>query len=128
MSIFKYINPFIFSALPLPTPTADTSKSTTDTPTKPVVSQPSSVTEEPVLEPSTSSDAKTSVPVVTNGIVKESAEDRLDNLIKSLTKNKTAADSVEINNELVSLTNKKKELAEAVELAGIFLTPLKNCI
>ncbi|KAG8183165.1 hypothetical protein JTE90_013687 [Oedothorax gibbosus] len=105
------------SALPLPTPAADTSKSTTETPTKSVSSQPSSTSEEPALEPTTSSNTKNSVPV-SNGIVKESAEDRLDNLIKSLTKNKTAGESVEINNELVSLTN-KKELAEAVEVAEV---------
>ncbi|GBN72377.1 hypothetical protein AVEN_157670-1 [Araneus ventricosus] len=100
------------SALPLPPPTVDAAKSELDASTKTVTAQPSSVAEETVLEPSTSTDLKNSVPV-SNGTVKETAEDRLDNLIKSLTKGKPATESVEINNELTSLTVKKKEPSES---------------
>ncbi|XP_055927060.1 band 4.1-like protein 5 isoform X2 [Argiope bruennichi] len=104
------------SALPLPPPQVDAAKSDLDASTKTVTAQPSSVVEETVLEPSTSTNLKNSVPV-SNGTVKETAEDRLDNLIKSLTKGKPAAESVEINNELTSLTVKKKELSEFVDVA-----------
>ncbi|CAL1297677.1 unnamed protein product [Larinioides sclopetarius] len=100
------------SALPLPPPTVDAAKSELDASTKAVTAQPSSVVEETVLEPSTSTDLKNSVPV-SNGTVKETAEDRLDNLIKSLTKGKPTTESVEINNELTSLTVKKKEMSES---------------
>lgn len=48
--------------------------------------------------------------VLCNGDVKESAEDRLDNLIKSLSKNKSNNESTEVKNELTALTVKKKEL------------------
>ncbi|GFY37279.1 band 4.1-like protein 5, partial [Trichonephila inaurata madagascariensis] len=106
------------SALPVPPPAVDAIKSDIDASTKSVTAQPSSVVEETVLEPSTSTDLKNSVPVY-NGMVKESPEDRLDNLIKSLTKGKPLVESAEINNELTSLTIKKKELNESAEAAEV---------
>ncbi|GFR21456.1 band 4.1-like protein 5 [Trichonephila clavata] len=106
------------SALPVPPPAVDAIKSDIDASTKSVTAQPSSVVEETVLEPSTSTDLKNSVPV-SNGMVKESAEDRLDNLIKSLTKGKPLVENAEINNELTSLTIKKKELNESAEAAEV---------
>ncbi|PRD32065.1 UNVERIFIED_CONTAM: Epb41l5 [Trichonephila clavipes] len=104
------------SALPVPPPAVDAIKSDIDASTKTVTAQPSSVVEETVLEPSTSTDLKNSVPV-SNGMVKESPEERLDNLIKSLTKGKPSVENAEINNELTSLTIKKKELNESAEAA-----------
>ncbi|GIY02245.1 band 4.1-like protein 5 [Caerostris extrusa] len=103
------------SALPVPPSTVDAVKSDLDASAKPVTAQPSSVVEETVLEPSTSTEMKGSVPV-SNGIVKESPEDRLDNLIKSLTKGKTSTEKVEGNNEFQTIKN--KELTVSADAAG----------
>ena len=56
--------------------------------------------------------------VVCNGDVKETPEDRLDNLIKSLSKNKSAGESTEVKNELTALTAKKKDLVPSENIAG----------
>lgn len=53
-----------------------------------------------------------------NGDTKETAEDRLDNLIKSLSKNKSGGESTEVKNELAALAVKKKELVPSENITG----------
>ncbi|XP_035212926.1 band 4.1-like protein 5 isoform X2 [Stegodyphus dumicola] len=103
------------SALPLSPAPAQPVKDDAATPSKSTVTEANSAPETSMPKPSTSSDLpKNSVPM-SNGTVKETAEDRLDNLIKSLTKGKPCTESIEINNELVSLSNKKKEFADPID-------------
>ncbi|XP_042899995.1 band 4.1-like protein 5 isoform X2 [Parasteatoda tepidariorum] len=106
------------SALPANLTSVEPSQSATDSPAKSVDAQPASTVKETVLEPSTSSDIKNPVPL-SNGIVKESAEDRLDNLIKSLTKGKPSAENTEINNELSSLSAHKKEIPSPCDVTDV---------
>ncbi|XP_054715650.1 band 4.1-like protein 5 isoform X2 [Uloborus diversus] len=108
------------SALPLSPVTSAGASTTVVAKTAPAaVASADTLTEVTVSpQPSTSSDVSKPFIALPNGSVKETAEDRLDNLIKSLSKNKPSIESTEVNNELTSLTIKKKDV-DSVDSAEV---------